>query len=740
MKQFLLTSRARHIRSIYFIDEKYDYEKLLRIILLNQSLWGGRFNPIIPVVNNVISERYLAILKHYDADYIYYSKDVNPDMIKELRLFNPIGYLDLAEIGRIPGLDSFQLISLIDNTSKIAVLPDDWGTNNPLYVFYKLNFGLESSSLFAENEIEKNFSKVAVPDKDIHKLNKILHTEKPIDKSYLSRLNVNTRILRNLEFTKNDEVEIIIAKDKTNTSDLLYYWNRMLFEARNILYITVDELNMFTGDKYFGGVIYDLTFSNRVSVVSLSLDKEEIEKIIKEILEPIALRTSYRYKDISSFPFSILDANGLFSSDFGEEIKTQTLISEKGLFYLPKLSFTNKTDFYPQNWIVDVEIEKTDFMFEKFVLFPYTAHTQTIIGGVDGRINRTRNISLLINSQQKRFDNLNIDIPNLDNLFRQLIYRPMIDGISKKTKFVNVRKHDPSNRLQAFIKLFDNSFFTIKEFFTDKFWVDIFEQLIQSESATGDTIHFDDIFEKAQLVLKENGVALGKRENTYLNSENLIMGLKNTLDELCGYRVFLKGFSLKCNNCSSQFWYHLTDINETINCKGCLEDFELPIEPKFSYKLNDLIKNNIFQTRTSRDGNLTVIRTLEYLYNQSNLSFEYIPQTNLYIAQNTNKPHTDLDIICTSNGKLIIGEAKHTSTAFFEDNNKSLKSLVEIALEIRPDTIILSCYENPNGKLENAVKSLIHIFNKAKYTPNIETLHLSAPDYHNLNSARYFPQ
>ena len=254
----------------------------------------------------------------------------------------------------------------------------------------------------------------------------------------------------------------------------------------------------------------------------------------------------------------------------------------------------------------------------------------------------------------------------------------------------------------------------------------------------GDSIHFEEIKSKAIQVLEQKGILLGNKGETFQNEENLELGLKKTIDELCNYRVFLRGLKLKCPKCSSEFWYPLSEVNESINCKGCLGNFNLPIEPKFAYKLNDLIKNNIFQSKISRDGNLTVIRTLASVEDSSRQSFEYCPQINLYDNLESRKPCSEIDIICLSDGKLIIGEAKHNSSAFFENNNKALKSLVDLAKEIYPDKLVLSCYEDHKGKLDKAKNGLQHIFNKWEYEPEIETIQLREPDYSNIGGARYF--
>jgi len=126
------------------------------------------------------------------------------------------------------------------------------------------------------------------------------------------------------------------------------------------------------------------------------------------------------------------------------------------------------------------------------------------------------------------------------------------------------------------------------------------------------------------------------------------------------------------------------------------------------------------------------------MHRRSHQSFAYSPQINLYDNHHSNKPCAEIDTVCLSDGQLIIGEAKHNSAAFSVDSNKSLKSLVEVAKVIRPDKIILSCYEDSNGKLEKAKKGLLHIFNNWKYQPEIETLLLHQADDFNLGEHRYF--
>jgi hypothetical protein len=471
----------------------------------------------------------------------------------------------------------------------------------------------------------------------------------------------------------------------------------------------------------------------------MTLTKEEIEELIKEKLAPISIHRRFQFKDIQDFPFEVLDADGLYERDYGESFSTQSIISDKGLFHLPKLSFTNEVGFHSQKWAIDVNIKKFGGNeYHNEIQLPYSTDTHSFIKGVKGRVNRKRNITIFVHNQQNTSENIEINILDFNTLLSHLIIDPVINGTKVKTKYLYMGPHDSSKKLFAFLKSFNFDFDTIDDFFSDIFWVKLFEYLTLNTKKAGDSIYFDELKLRAIDALKQKGVILGEKEKTYENEENLEIGLKETLKELCSYRVFLKGFKLKCNKCSSNFWYPLKEISETVTCKGCMLKFKLPIEPKFAYKLNDLIKNNIFQSQKEYDGNLTVIRTLVYIYDNCRQSFEYNPQINLFDKIGINKPCSEIDIVCTSDGKFIIGEAKHNSSAFSEDNNKSLKSLVDIAKEIYPDKIIISCTEDDKGRLDKAKKRLMIYFNGWEYMPEIETIVLDPPNDFSLGGHRYF--
>lgn len=624
MRQFQTISRPRHLRYMFFIDSNYPHEKLKELLSGLQRDWGGRYNPVIPVEEGKISESYIQLLSYYDPDFVFYSETVDLETIQKLKLFNPKGYYNLDSVPpeeNIYGVDSMYFLSHFDRTERIIMPSALWQTKSILLDYLDLNFGIRSNGTVSDNNIAKHYHQINLNEKNFADFHEIVYNERPINRTLLSRNNLNTVILRSLEHAQYNDFILVIAKDTSSISDLLYYWNRLLYQGDNAYYITLEQLELLVQDKYFGNVIYGAVSGDFIKVCSTSISEEELKSIIKNLLSPISKGKPFIYNDCSNFPYQILDANGLYERNFGESETLQTFVGQKALYAIPPLSFASNISFYPQKWAVDIDITSIVDDKTKILRMPFTYDIYNVLPNSEGRINKKRSVSLFIHGQNTA-SHLKILIPEIRQVVSQIISRPVIHGQSSDT-----------------------------------------------------------------------------------------------------------------------FYYHLNEVDETVKCKGCLQSFTMPVEPNFAYKLNDLIKNNIYRSKTERDGNLTVIRTLASIAARSRRSFQFSPQINLYLSFSDRKPHTDIDIFCISDGKLIIGEAKHSSNAFFEKNSDGLNSLqvlANIAKIIRPDKLIISCYEDNANKLDNARKTLEGLFYEHPYAPEIEIKLLSKPNDFALGQHRYF--
>jgi hypothetical protein len=71
-KPFGIESRARPYRLAFLVDpEACSPELLDSLFEANYELWGGRFNPIVPVSNGEIDEAFWSLLRYVDPDLVY---------------------------------------------------------------------------------------------------------------------------------------------------------------------------------------------------------------------------------------------------------------------------------------------------------------------------------------------------------------------------------------------------------------------------------------------------------------------------------------------------------------------------------------------------------------------------------------------------------------------------------------------------------------------------------------------
>jgi hypothetical protein len=727
------------MRYLYFIDASLPYVAILELVADNLRVWGGRYNPIVPVSGGFIDADYRDMIQYYDPDVIFHSGTIDPEVIKELRFFNPSAFVNMdAPIleFRAEGLSALHLLSAVDRRHPVILPHGLFQVESPLRDYFRINFGIESTSYVGDDRLAADREQISVGPKEFDRLNEILYTKKPILQTELTARLPHTPILRSLRQAPQDAFELVIARDTADTADLLYFWNRHLYQCHHLLYVTLEQLSLLRKDPYFGALLYDMTPAQVITVVSLSIPQPEIEEIIRTHLRFGPAQRHFHYKKVERFPFPVDDGLGSSYLPFGKPA-IQTLSGRETLLFIPPLPYTSVI-MQPQQWAVDLAILELGDQSGKVVRFPYTTDTRPMLRDVDSRIDRNRQISYYFGGSRSNSQAMDLRLSSFDWLLHQLIPSPVIDGIPIKTRYLEIGPHDPSSRLSAFISLFNGNFHQINEYFSDKFWKDLFDDLCQSEAAAGDAISLKDLTRRCRKLMEGEGMEFGSWPATRYNDENLTLGLKEMLRELTALSVLIQGHTLKCPRCATTAWYPLEQISTLVRCTGCLRDFPLPIEPAFTFRLNGLVQKNIFQSRTQRDGNLTVIQTLARLSERSHGAFQYSPQLNLYSDPRQRKVDADIDIVALPDGELVIGEAKYSSAEFSADKYKCLKSLIAIAEAIRPDRVILSCSVDQYDKLHRAEQFLRHHCDKTPYAPEIEAFKIPEPTYFNFRTPLYF--
>lgn len=144
-----------------------------------------------------------------------------------------------------------------------------------------------------------------------------------------------------------------------------------------------------------------------------------------------------------------------------------------------------------------------------------------------------------------------------------------------------------------------------------------------------------------------------------------------------------------------------------MSCRGCGFKITPEAESAFYYKVNDTVLNNLMsdpvKRKKSYGGNYVVLNVLDQLrdphWHQPITAFGYSPSIDIYLDHDDFQK-TDLDIVAIQDGKLIIGEAKVSSSDF---DDKQIRQLIWIGNEVQPDVVLLA-YKDGNLNEETLEK------------------------------------
>lgn len=723
--------KPRHIRYIYLVESTISTELLLDIMKTNQQYWGGSYNPIIPIYNNVIPENYIELIKHCDPDYVLYSKGINLDEIK--KLINAKNYIELNKVtlDNITGLDSTYLLE--PNSSEKLLYQTGYlykSLIKDILPFYELNFGFNISvSSEYEHEVLHKFDKILVNDGNIKNINKILATHSILYKSLLSKRHVT-----NSNFTTDQDletrVELIISNEENQFEDLIYYWNRQLFLPSTYwtlrqVYITTFQLERLYNSHEFHMLLANISGTSDIKIVSLSIDKKELELIIKEKLNTDLRCVDFFIGDKPLFPYRITGFNPPDRLD--EEIQEKLFLrNREGVIKIPKPSFVKYKNLPNQQWAVDIEIEETvkGLTIRKKHKIPLTTQLTRLYCNHNGRVNKEHDISLFIDNEDNYVE---FKVPPEDELLRSLIWGQQVRGEYVANPIRSVQFSEAGKRLSAFIKLFDDDFDKLEDYISDKFWVQLFMYDSDYRSNGSGIYKGKGVFSYYDLINEIDLIYKKHEGNNEKRKEDEVV-LKQQLQYLISQEGIYIGTKVKCDNCGGNKWYSFAELDTKIKCKGCRNTIVPKAETPLYYKLSEIITGNILSDTTKNskkpDGNYIVLNALIALYHKSTNGFYsmlYCPSLD-YITKDGKL--SDIDIVAIVDGKLILGEAKNNAKEF---NNMELNNLAWLANNIDVDFVMLAFNEgNIDEKKLNNLRGLIK--SKCKVT----TLKVGRPNYYSL--------
>lgn len=730
-----IMSKPRHIRYMFLVDETYSLSDLKKLFKQNQQFWGGAYNPIIPVVNNTITEEYAQFIKHFDPDYIYYSKDISVDLLYSLDK-NPLEFKEISLANNLKGININQIIPELHIDTPLIQPSGLYNAGSDLLGFYEINYCCYEEEYGSERFL-KNKDRILIDEKNFTEINKLIVENRIFNKNDLHTYSDSAWTLKNDNYS-GSKPSLIISRGSGEVVDFIRYWNHKFYSKYSgqkfQIIVTENELEELKLDEYFFQLLYELSDSGALKVGSATLNNEELIGIIDSCLKPKSKGFIKYEVDSQPFPYSTDGRENAVKSGFIKAAK-------ENLFLTKQVHITDTfpdfiKELYGPNtgWMIDLELfSKEGWNFNESLL--PTKTSLIFIFKMPSRIASTKRTTLLANSQ---YNKIEFEFPKLKSLINLRVIEPVINGKKNKTGIKLLRTNTDGKKLATFKRMltpFNNGL----DILDDKFLFDFFYDKSANSRLEGDTFTFNEFINLCIEKMNEEGIELTERG--YLKHSNVSSSLKNLFQNLIDNNIIRVGMRFRCSNCFSNYWYHIDSINSNLNCTGCDSPLKIIAETPISYKLNDVIKRNLAELNTSNgkispNGNFVVFLTHLKLSFKSRISYEYHEQLDYFTGRRPyTKPNGDLDIVAISDGQFIIGEAKHHVRLFNEKKKKSLIAISEAALMILPDVVVLSCYEGTEATLTSCVN-----FVKGRLQGTdikVEGIKLSKPAY-NFDSYTYF--
>ncbi|MHB1086684.1 MAG: hypothetical protein ACYCZ0_02950, partial [Minisyncoccota bacterium] len=205
----------------------------------------------------------------------------------------------------------------------------------------------------------------------------------------------------------------------------------------------------------------------------------------------------------------------------------------------------------------------------------------------------------------------------------------------------------------------------------------------------GKEVLFQTFVDEKIKVILESRRAQGKSD---VIGKKELASLKDTawrdVENLVEQNILLMGSMPHCPSCGYANWYHVDELKQKPECRGCRNSFNLPPEMQWSYRLNSLVQDGV-----SQHGLVPVLVALGDLYDDARSSFIY--STSLDLFKRSGKKRTfkllgDLDIVCVQDGKFIMGEVKQSSSLF---KKRHFQDALKLATQLKPNVLIFSSFD-----------------------------------------------
>ncbi|HEY9628472.1 MAG TPA: hypothetical protein V6C84_14320 [Coleofasciculaceae cyanobacterium] len=673
-REVTLKLKTRPLRCAYLVRDRED---LLNAIALYTHLWGGCANAILPIPNNDEEiNRFISTLEWMNPDCIFIPREgISIQMSQVLESLPSLKRLISKEEveQHINSTGNNQLRLPSGSLSHIGVIlsaiyQNPLEKSNIYFVRPYKKFNLEialhlgqPSETYLNYLIEHLGANFILPPKNIELLIKtFLVTTKFLNPSTLTLLSTtqshNLLLSPYLIETNDPETLCLFLDDGQDLGIATAFWNCRWIFPRNKVFLPREE---FLRDvKAYALQIVTFMPYIRALHVTTPCNSEEaldlysyLKSAFTDAGRELSVKVNYRDFSFDWIPGTLFSGK---TADF-----TRAITSEGCIRFDPS---------------VPIGHEKTNF------IIGYDAEVK-FISGRHFFTPKTLTNSHLLTNELWRLEYSEENKDNLGELWlkRDLPVRAGIKGISglalpgKECSFYIHSDHIviTQHLKDVGLELKPNQHTRYAQGLVKRFGG--LEEVLSLMNDGGFNIlsAFASRRTASRGFYRENIINYLQKAHSFSEKEanNL---LNQKLKSLLASGLIRRGYSLKCPHCNLLNWFLLKEIGEFLECRGCAENFQLPLNGiEFTYESNELA------TQLIHEGGLAVLMTAASLKRILDSRSSFIQFGGDLFPTGSKINTNEVDLFWLTEDAFIIAECK----SFFDLSTQQDKQKLEKRIE-----------------------------------------------------------
>lgn len=656
MESIHVRQTVRPIRFAFLI-ERGDWDAFLTAVSLNTCIWGGMYNPVIGVAPTTVRD---GLIEGFDPDYlVHLSGPLDPALQDrfQFRIIEPnalvaeehqrgMRYLRLGlHVGPILQKIHREEVRFLQRPSRAVLVQ----TNEPAWSrLIPVLYGSYSQLPQQQIDFRRLFQEWIQATEAVVRPGDMPEAVRV----GVSPLEVTEYATRLYGGDARSSSRIIYIGDPQNWGDLVSFWN-LRAAGRHIIFLPTEEFATFEPQ------VRRVMHSEEFAINPHAWNHTAIEKA------PSVSRTQYDavatwILGLNAGPAARHVWNPLFGpepDDFVEEIRAGRLESstEEEIAQWDGKRMTPIKGAAPKFLPDDDLIRRDDFRW---------AVEMTMRGGM-----LDNSVSFSVPS-----------LPGIESLVRRMAtVLPDSVRMSKRGLVITEdfpRGHhylSPLNTGEMFRAIFERRGFDVEESLPGRYASQIIAKM-------GNNLHFDCRMFKVQGVREvigrlSNGSILTKgnmrdivnaawqadaNDGLYIRrGQRGVLDFTAIFDEMLEKRIIRPGFSLKCSNCFSDGWYHVSEFSEEFTCRFCFTHQRVNFGSKHEWQYK---ADGLFQIENSALGSLAVIVSLWRFAHLSSIGEgKYATSLKLKDKQTARECEIDFVYMQTAEWKpsdqIVFGEA-----------------------------------------------------------------------------------